>query len=124
MELVKAGVEPEPDVPDFEALLESDVFLNMSASGRIVGENAVKLKDMREHMFGQFSEVVPAVDSSRYPSVPLPASSARPWVSKEQANVKTEEIYVYGQKLRGTMILQQVPSLRMEKEEELPSSPS
>lgn len=106
-ELVGRGEEPEADLPDFEALLESDIFMKMTHSGRIVSEEAIKLKDMREYVFGQFSEVVPAVDSSRYPSVPLPASSARPWIPQEQASIKLDETHVPSQKLRGTMILKQ-----------------
>jgi len=114
--LVRAGVEPTPDLPDFEAMLDSEVFLKMSQSGRIVGENAVKLRDMREHVFGHFSEAIPAVDSSRFPSVPLPASSARPWKEKEEAQVKREIIHVPGQKLRGTMILRQENSFTAEED--------
>lgn len=116
-DLVRAGVEPEPDLPDFEAMLDSDIFLKMSQSGRIVGENAVKLKDMREHVFGHFSEVVPAVDSSRFPSVPLPASSARPWVPEQpDAPDEQEAIHVPGQQLRGSMILRQCDSFAVGEE--------
>ena len=107
MEIVHSGKEPGPDLPDFEALLESEFFLNMSKSGRVIGENAIKLKDMREHVFGHFSEVVPAADSSRFPSVPLPESSARPWTEPDESIIRKEEIHVPGQKLRGTMILKQ-----------------
>ena len=113
--LIKAGVEPEADLPDFETMLDSEVFLKMSQSGRIVCENAVKLRDMREHVFGHFSEVVPAVDSSRFPSVPLPASSARPWIEKD-APVDKEESHVPGQKLRGSMILRQWDSFAVEED--------
>mmetsp|Transcript_310 Transcript_310/g.534 ORF Transcript_310/g.534 Transcript_310/m.534 type:complete len:97 (+) Transcript_310:3013-3303(+) len=34
---------------------------------------------MREYRFGTFMEAVPSVDSSRYPSIPEPTSSARPY---------------------------------------------
>jgi hypothetical protein len=114
VKIVHSGKEPEPDLPDFEELLESEVFLNMSKSGRVIGENAVKLKHMREHIFGQYSEVNPAVDSSRFPSVPLPSSSARPWVGDDHTFVAKEETHIPGQHLFGSMI----PKIHSEEEEE------
>lgn len=115
MKIVQSCGTPDPDLPDFEQLLESEVFLNMSKSGRVIGENAIKLKDMREHIFGQYSEVVPVVDSSRYPSVPLPSSSARPWLVDYEPLVTKQESHVPGQELSGSMVLKVAAS-----EEEMP----
>jgi hypothetical protein len=110
MQLVIAGVAPEPDLPDFASMLESDVFLKMSHAGRVIGENALKLKDMREHVFGAYCEVIPAVDPSRFPSVPLPSSSACPYDPVAVPSSPTVgNTYVAGQKLSGTMIMKQSP---------------
>jgi hypothetical protein len=110
LQLVLAGVEPDPDLPDFNSLLESDVFLKMSLAGRVIGENALKLKDMRAHVFGAYCEVIPAVDASRVPSVPLPSSSACPYDPVAVPNSPpTGHTYVVGQKLSGTMIMKQSP---------------
>lgn len=108
------GVEEtqEPPMPDFDAWLESDMFIKMGQSGRVVAEDQYKLKDMRERMYGKYSETIPRFDVSRYPSVPLPQSSATPL--KEQAKEKEHWYHVPGQKLQGHMIL------HPEREEERP----
>jgi hypothetical protein len=93
----------EPSVPDFDAWLASDMFIKMGHSGRIVAEDQYKLKDMREKVFGKYCETIPKFDSSRYPSVPLPQSSAQP--SKAKPKSKEHWYHVPGQKLAGHMIL-------------------
>jgi hypothetical protein len=101
------GVEAtEPSVPDFDAWLASEMFIKMAHSGRIVGEDQYKLKDMRERLYGKYSEVIPRFDTSRFPSVPLPESSAR--AKKRKPNVKEHWYHVPSQRLQGHMILQPI----------------
>jgi hypothetical protein len=94
----------EPSVPDFDAWLASDMLTKMGQSGRIAVEDQYKLKDMREKLFGKYCETIPKFDASRYPSVPLPQSSAHP--SKAKCESKENWYYVPGQKLKGHMILE------------------
>lgn len=94
----------EPSVPDFDSWLESDFFRRMVHSGRIVAETALKEKDMREKLFGPYCETVPKYDASRFPSVPLPQSSATP---TKQRNAHWDHNMIYhipGQMLEGSMI--------------------
>ena len=111
-ELVEQGVEePEPDLPNFESILQGDALVKMSRSGRLVAEKALKLKDMRDHIFGHYCEFIPFMDDSRYPSIPLPESTAEPCkpAPEEKKEVEKKEgklaKFVHSQKLRGTMIL-------------------
>ena len=106
-EEMKEDIASRPNT--LEPLLKSAALESMSNLGRVVVEDNVKLRDCREEYFGSFSEHIPLVDMSRFPSVPLPSSSAVPTnhvfdPDKEQC-VKWD--YVAGQKLEGTMIPQQ-----------------
>jgi hypothetical protein len=109
------------DPPNFEFILESDTVRSFGRVGRLHAEEALKLKDMREHLYGHFSKRVPSYDQSRYPSIPLPQSTARPYRSAEEAAVSTipgvidrcyidlaaseqEWQYIPDQKLEGNMI--------------------
>jgi hypothetical protein len=102
---VDGGNDAVPSLPDFDAIIESEIFLNMGKSGRIVAENNLKLKAMREKMFGKYSERIPASDSSRFPSVPLPESTAEPYQGKSWGAPKFW-YHVPGQRLTGNMILE------------------
>ena len=73
----------------------------------------MKLKDMREYKFGKLSQRIPASDTQRQPSIPLPQSTAQPYASAgcddsgvfvDVSNDKIKWKYVAGQKLTGTMI--------------------
>ena len=64
---------------------------------------------MRQYLYGKYSVVVPDYDSSRFPSVPLPNSTARTFHARSKSNayqylsnIKKEKIP--GQRLRGRMI--------------------
>uniref|UniRef100_A0A7S0KZP6 Uncharacterized protein n=1 Tax=Asterionellopsis glacialis TaxID=33640 RepID=A0A7S0KZP6_9STRA len=86
---------------NLETLFASSKFQEMAKSVRIAAEDARKLKDMREHRFGKWSEVIPTVDMSRFPSVPSDASTAEPYLgalppstpkdSKLKINTETDE---------------------------------
>lgn len=100
--LIDLGAEIEPQLPDFEAILESDMFAKMGHSGRIVAEESYKLKDMREHIFGHYSETTPMLDTWDA-CVPLPESFAYP--SKNHSG-SANEVYQHipGQQLGGSMV--------------------
>lgn len=65
---------------NLESLFDSSKFQEMAKSVRVAAEDARKLKDMREYRFGKWSEVIPTVDMSRFPSVPSDASTAEPYL--------------------------------------------
>lgn len=87
------GTDLEPRVPNLNPLLESDMLRKMGRKGRIMAENSYKKKDMRDHMYGCYCEIVPKADSSRYPSVPSPQSTASP--VPEHAVQQLEEIWYH-----------------------------
>lgn len=53
-----AGKPIEHSIPDFEAFLQSPTFLKLQQQGRAIAEEAVALRDMRIHLYGEYSEVV------------------------------------------------------------------
>jgi|AntRauTorckE5430_2_1112549.scaffolds.fasta_scaffold46121_1 hypothetical protein len=70
---------------------------------------------MREHLFGKYMELVPTLDSSRYPSVPEPSSSARVFPNRDGTQFPTfgydylpksevEWQPLFGQQLEGDML--------------------
>lgn len=62
----------------------------MSWSSIKLGANQfLQLHDMREYRFGSFMEAVPHVDSSRYPSIPEPTSSARPYQLQSENEIES-----------------------------------
>lgn len=77
--------DPSHDGWELERLLESEALEKMGEAARLAAEEALKLKDMRSHRFGDLSQLIPAADSSRFPSVPLAASSAQPYLGPAQA---------------------------------------
>jgi hypothetical protein len=99
----------EPNLPDFKSMLDHDYFQQLSRKGRMVTEADLKLKDMREHLFGSYGEYIPVTDNaSRCPSVPLPSSYAEPRTMTTSCYNKasnTADYYVPGQKLTGNMIM-------------------
>ena len=101
--------EPEPFI--FDSFLESDHFHKLHTTGRIAAEDSLKLKDMRERVFGEYSEQVPAFDTSRFPSLPLPDSTAYPSNAETahavEVAIKKQKVSgrgVPGQRLQGHMI--------------------
>ncbi len=107
------------DPPNFDFVLESDTVRNIGRVGRLYAEEAVKLRDMREHLYGHYSKRVPSYDQSRYPSTPLPHSTAQPYRSTDDVAGDAAELnssyvdlpaseqvwqYVPDQKLEGIMI--------------------
>jgi hypothetical protein len=91
----------ERDLPDFDACLESDLLLGMGHRGRLVAEQARKERAWRHVLLGTYSERVPVVDSSRFPSTPLPSSFSQ--VEAVEAAVETI-VYTPGQEVSGSMI--------------------
>ncbi|KAL3910394.1 MAG: hypothetical protein SGILL_007707, partial [Bacillariaceae sp.] len=106
-EEMKEDIASRPNI--LEPLLKSTALEKMSNLGRVVVEDNVKLRDYREEYFGSFSEHIPLFDTSRYPSVPLPSSSAVPsdhvFDPDKEESVKWD--YVAGQKIAGSMIPKQ-----------------
>lgn len=94
----------EHDLPDFDSVLESDTFGKIVHAGRLQAEELYKLRDMRTLLFGSFSDAVPFSDNSRYPSVPLPQSSAvrTDWIVPPVDSIRG--YFVPGQLLTGNMI--------------------
>ena len=90
-------------MPDFDAVLENNSFQRAASLARVNMEDLTKLRDMRSLLFGNYSERIPYVDSSRYSSIPLPESTAvedRLWTPEDSGR----SYYVPGQRLRGKMI--------------------
>lgn len=97
-------------------LLKSALLETMASTGRVVVEDNVKLRDFREQLFGKYTERVPHVDTSRFPSVPLSTSFAQPYYASDEKGVAEPGDYVDlpeksqrwtcvpGQELEGTMI--------------------
>ena len=117
VEEMREDILSRPNI--FYPILVSKWVHEMGKSGRIVVEDNLKLQAAREARFGKYSESVPAVDSSRFASVPQSSSFAQPYVSPEQENViKVQGSYqdvspekkkwynVPGQKLHGNIIHQ------------------
>lgn len=110
---MKEDIASRPNI--LEPLLQANMLEAMANRGRVVIEENVKLRDFREEFFGKYSEKIPLVDASRYPSVPLPSSHAQPRAQSPKS--KDEDVivgpgptnwtYAAGQKLHGSMIPQQ-----------------
>ena len=107
------AADPRIEEPDIDALFADAKYALLAKKVRVAAEDAIKLKDMREHRFGRYSQRTPAFDDSRFPSIPLPSSSARPfdpsgsdngieysYLGKDECSFR----YLPGQKLRGTMV--------------------
>ena len=73
--------------------------------GRILREEALKLKATRILRFGRFALRVPSVNITRYRDYPLPESMARP-IAKGEEDGDTINVnkYIPGQKYYGVMI--------------------
>lgn len=73
--------------------------------GRILREEALKLKATRILRFGRFALRVPSVNITRYRDYPLPESMARPIVKgEEDGDTVNVNKYIPGQKHYGVMI--------------------
>jgi hypothetical protein len=105
MESIQNGrSDYEPCLPDLDSFLDSDTFCKLSAKGREKAEELVKLRDLRNLMFGAYSEAIPFSDTSRYPCVPLPKSTAvrAPWVVPPHET--SRGYHIPGQHLAGNMV--------------------
>jgi hypothetical protein len=105
--------DPEFHGTNLESILTSSSLEQMVYRGRLASEEAMKLKAMREYKFGKLSHRVPAFDTQRQPSIPLPMSTAQPYLgsggdpAKGFVDVDPAKInwtYVVGQLLTGTMV--------------------
>ena len=88
---------------------------------RLAEEEALKLKDMKEVRFGNFTEEVKVMDLERHASIPEPTSTARPFASDTASQehgyryIPMDSVRVKrwcGQRLYGSMI----PHTKLEKE--------
>lgn len=64
---------------------------------------------MREEQFGKLSQKVPPVDISRYPSIPLPDSTARPYQKPSQQEQDERWERASGQNLEDGTIKLPIP---------------
>jgi hypothetical protein len=78
VEEMKEEIASKPNI--LENILTSKWVHEMGKSGRIVVEDNLKLQAARETHYGKYSEAVPAVDVSRFASVPTSSSFAQPYV--------------------------------------------
>lgn len=106
---------PECHETNLESILTSDSIKVMIDNGRLASEEALKLKHMREYKFGKFAQQIPTVDTQRKPCVPLPESTAEPYLGFEgdpsMGFVDTDKKVwhsVPGQNLAGSMIPRRV----------------
>lgn len=79
VEEMKEEIASRPNI--LENMLTSKWVHEMGKSGRIVVEDNLKLQAAREAHYGKYSEAVPAVDFSRFASVPTSSSFAQTFVS-------------------------------------------
>eukprot|EP00560_Eucampia_antarctica_P004065 CAMPEP_0197842692 /NCGR_PEP_ID=MMETSP1437-20131217/46884_1 /TAXON_ID=49252 ORGANISM="Eucampia antarctica, Strain CCMP1452" /NCGR_SAMPLE_ID=MMETSP1437 /ASSEMBLY_ACC=CAM_ASM_001096 /LENGTH=296 /DNA_ID=CAMNT_0043452607 /DNA_START=1659 /DNA_END=2549 /DNA_ORIENTATION=+ len=107
--LQSTGEIKEKEPVDVDSFFQSPEMKKLAKMVRIAAEDSLKLKQMREHLYGSFSEVVPNVDTSRFPSLPLPTSTAITYRTHSEAlgyqyrnDVEIENLP--GQRLRGRMI--------------------
>lgn len=107
--ILEASEEDIKEPFNVERLFQTPEMMKLAQIARIASEDALKLKTMRQYLYGKYSVVVPDYDSSRFPSIPLPDSTARTF--KERTKTKTyqylsdvEEHHIPGQRLRGRMI--------------------
>lgn len=106
------AADPTIEEPDIDALFADAKYTVLAKKVRVAAEDAIKLKEMREHRFGRYSARTPAFDESRFPSIPLPQSTARPFSAKGSEEMEyhylgTDECsfsHLPGQKLQGTMV--------------------
>lgn len=113
----------------FDHIFGSPRYKEIARKAKIAKEDGIKLNEMRKYRFGEYIEEVPLLDSSLYPCIPLPSSTARPYSGDSRMNSKERgssddgnSMYEYlpreqlkwqtfsGQKLYGKM----VPSTHME----------
>ncbi len=108
-----------PDL-DFDPIFDLPRYKKLARTVQEAKEEGMKLKGMREYRFGEYSEEIPMFDKSLYPCIPLPTSTARPFLddfhSFSDANHREEYKYKYlpknrvkwqrysGQQLCGSMI--------------------
>lgn len=86
----------------FDSIVEHESLDKVRHAGRLVREDALKMKDMREKIFGKYSETIPMTENSRHASIPVSSSTARPVDTKTDNRVWT---YAPGKKLEGHMIM-------------------
>ena len=106
------AADPTIEEPDIDSIFADAKYSALAKKVRVAAEDAIKLKEMREHRFGTYSCRVPASDESRFPSIPMPQSTARPYDASgshgmEYHYLGPEDcsfVKLPGQKLHGTMI--------------------
>jgi hypothetical protein len=91
-----------------------DAAKAVAAAARVQREDAVKLKDIKQALYGKFITKVPILRFERFPDIPLHASTAKPYDASETRGRAIPD-RVAGQQLVGTMIP------RIVDEDELPS---
>ena len=76
----------ELEVPtlNFEHFFKSPYYQKLAKKMKIAEEDGLKLKEMREYRFGDYTEEVPFIDFSLNPCIPLPTSSARPYCEQSR----------------------------------------
>ena len=115
LEEMQADIMTRPNI--MEPLLNSKLVKRWGQLGRIVQEDNLKLRDIREKRFGKWSELVPPYDASRFPSVPFEETSyAQRYATSDESAREGDYIdlprseltvhYIAGQKLDGDMIPQ------------------
>jgi len=102
----RMAMSDEPTLPDVDAILESETFWKVTKAGRIKAEELHKLRDMRRLTFGSYSDSLPSSDNSRYPSIPLPESTAvcSEWIVPPSNNSGLRGYHVPGQFMTGDMV--------------------
>mmetsp|Transcript_2409 Transcript_2409/g.4473 ORF Transcript_2409/g.4473 Transcript_2409/m.4473 type:complete len:552 (+) Transcript_2409:343-1998(+) len=108
--------------PNVDALFECSTFKILTKRVRVAEEDALKLKDMREYLFGRYMEAIPTFDESRYPNVPEPSSSAHTYREPDGSHCtkfgyeylpksETKWVMIHDQKLEGGMVPRIVSTL-------------
>lgn len=92
-----------------DSFFESPEMKKLAKMVRVAAEDALKLKVMRQHLYGNFSEIIPSVDTSRFPSLPLQTSTAMSLemhkkVAGYDCTKQSEIVNLPGQRLQGKMI--------------------
>jgi hypothetical protein len=109
---MKADIFSRPNILD--PILSSKWVSEMGKSGRIVLEDNLKLQAAREVLYGKYSESIPAVDSSRYASVPTSSSFAQPYSSSGGLDSLVKDVDgIYRDVMPDCKIWSHVPSQKL-----------
>ncbi len=88
-----------------------------ASKARVIREDAAKLKVMKKYMFGKFAMRIPILKQDRYPDIPLPESTATPFMQKEfsLAELAMQEAGYHRTRIPGqTLVGDMIPTIAVD----------